>query len=85
MLIAMKMANIKDVKDRLSAFVEAASRGEEVVICRRNVPVARLVAVASPPQNRTQLGWAQGEGTIRDDLQGPFIPEGEWHLRPAND
>jgi len=45
----MKMANIKDVKDRLSAFVEAESRGEEVVICHRNVPVARLVAVASPP------------------------------------
>jgi len=76
----MKVANLKEVKDRLSAFVEAASRGEEVMICRRNVPVARLVPVVSPPENRTQLGWARGEGTIHDDLQGPFIPEGEWHM-----
>ncbi len=80
MLMAMKVANINEVKDRLSAFVEAASGGEEVVICRRNVPVARLVAVESVSENRTRLGWAKGEGAIHDDLQGPFIPEDGWRM-----
>jgi len=44
------------------------------------VPVARLVPVASPPENHTRLGWAKGEGTIHDDLQGAFIPEDEWRM-----
>ena len=78
--MAMKVANIKEVKDRLSLFVEAASRGEEVVICRRNIPVARLVALESQPENHTRLGWAKGEGTIQDDLQGGFIPEDDWEM-----
>jgi len=79
-VVAMKIANLKEVKDRLSLFVEAARGGEEVVICRHNVPVARLVAVESPPENHTRLGWAKGEGTIHDDLQGPFIPEDGWRM-----
>lgn len=82
--VAMKVANIKEVKDRLSRFVEAASRGEEVVICRQNMPVARLVALESPPENHTRLGWAKGEGAIHDDLQGAFIPEDDWHLLGGN-
>jgi len=79
-LSAVKVVDIQELKDRLSAFVEAASRGEEVVICRHDVPVARLVAVESPAENRTCLGWAKGEGTIHDHLQGAFIAGDEWHM-----
>ena len=76
----MKKANIHQVKDHLSSFVDAALRGEEVVICRRNVPVAHLVAIRPTHENRTRLGWAIGEGKLHDDLQGPFIPEEDWQM-----
>ena len=36
--------NIADLKARLSEFVEYAEKGEEVVVCRRNRPVARLAS-----------------------------------------
>ena len=38
----MIRVNISEAKARLSALLDAAVRGEQVVLCRRNVPVAEL-------------------------------------------
>jgi prevent-host-death family protein len=38
----MIMVNIADAKARLSEYIEAVSKGEAVVICRHNRPVAEL-------------------------------------------
>ena len=46
----MFMVNIAEAKARLSEFVDAVARGERVVICNRNKPVAELRPVA---QERT--------------------------------
>jgi prevent-host-death family protein len=43
------MINIADLKARLSEFVGMAEAGEEVLVCRRNLPVARLVPLAAAP------------------------------------
>jgi antitoxin (DNA-binding transcriptional repressor) of toxin-antitoxin stability system len=41
----MIMVNIADAKAKLSEYVEAAGRGETVVLCRHNRPVAELKAI----------------------------------------
>lgn len=41
----MIMVNIAEAKAKLSEFVEAAARGEQVIICKHNRPVAELRAV----------------------------------------
>ena len=41
----MIMVNIADAKAKLSAYLEAVSQGETVVICRHNRPVAELRAI----------------------------------------
>lgn len=79
-MLAMKTANISEVKDHLSEFVDSVEAGNEILICRRNVPVARLIPIEKKVLNRTQLGWSKGRGRIHDDLQGPFIPEKDWHM-----
>lgn len=43
----MILVNIYEAKARLSEFIEAASRGEQVLICRHNRPVAELRPVAA--------------------------------------
>ena len=43
----MIMVNIYEAKTRLSECIEAASRGEQVLICRHNRPVAELRPVAA--------------------------------------
>lgn len=39
------MVNIADAKAKLSEYIEAVSKGEAVVICRHNRPVAELRAI----------------------------------------
>jgi prevent-host-death family protein len=41
----MIMVNIYEAKSRLSEFIEAATQGERVVICKHNQPVAELRAI----------------------------------------
>src|SRR5271165_3845842 len=39
----MKTVNISDLKARLSAHIQVVKNGEEVLVCDRNKPVARIV------------------------------------------
>lgn len=40
--MVMIMVNIAEAKAKLSDFVEAVTRGEQVIICKHNRPVAEL-------------------------------------------
>jgi prevent-host-death family protein len=61
--------NVYEAKTQLSKLLEAASRGEEVVIARNGEPVARLVAYTAA---RRAPGAARGRGRLTaaffDDL-----------------
>jgi prevent-host-death family protein len=74
-IMTMIMVNIHEAKARLSEFVEAASRGERVMICNRNRPVAELRPVAQPSVER-RLGTAAGSVTIRPSFFEP-LPDDE--------
>jgi len=39
----MRTVNIADLKARLSAHIRYVQRGEEVLVCERNKPVARII------------------------------------------
>ena len=58
---------LKESKATLSALVERASRGEEVVITVRGVPKARLCPITDSPSGNSQErhGWGQRLGEIR--------------------
>lgn len=43
----MTSVNLADAKAKLSALIERAERGEDIVITRHGRPVARLTAMAS--------------------------------------
>lgn len=53
--------NIAEAKARLSALIEAAERGEEIVLARAGKPVARITAYAAKPARRfgvlKDMGW----------------------------
>src|SRR5258706_15378676 len=40
----MRIVNISDLKARLSSHIEMVKNGEEVLVCDRNKPVARIVS-----------------------------------------
>lgn len=86
MFMAMSKAiNVADLKNHLSEHLDAVEKGEEIVVCRRNVPFARITAMP-PRRNRTKLGFDRGRIRIRGDLTGPALPENEWNaLRDDRD
>jgi prevent-host-death family protein len=67
--------NMLEAKTQLSKLVEAALRGEEVVIANRGKPVVRLVKAVAPPVKRVAGAW-QGLMTERE-LDRAFSPEVE--------
>jgi antitoxin (DNA-binding transcriptional repressor) of toxin-antitoxin stability system len=80
-ILAMKTANIGDLKDNLSKFINFVEKGEVIEICKRNIPIALLVPQGSKKTpNRTQLGCGVGTVQVKGDLTEPLIPEDSWEM-----
>ncbi len=63
------VVNIYDAKTRLSALIAQVERtGEEVIIRRHNVPVAKLVPFRPALPPRRLGGWGDGAVVIADDF-----------------
>ena len=76
--IDMKIANIAELKNRLSEFLSYVERGEEIEVRKRNIPIARVVPIAKVPPNRTDLGCGLNTVAIKGDLTQPLIDESNW-------
>jgi prevent-host-death family protein len=59
--------NISEAKAELSALIEAVSKGEEVLIGKAGVPVAKLVRYTGSVTKRMP-GALKGQITIHDDF-----------------
>lgn len=60
---SMHHPNVHEVRENLAEYLAAAERGEEVLICRRNQPVARLVAIERAPARKPRpIGKATDAG-----------------------
>ncbi len=66
------MVNVHEAKTQLSRLLEAASRGEDVVIARNGEPVARLVPMSLAPR---VPGAARGRGRLTEEFFAP-LPDG---------
>src|SRR5439155_25234292 len=60
----MNKANIFEVKARLSEYLDRAARGERIVICRHNKPVAELRAVEEVRTDPRPIGPLPGRPTF---------------------
>jgi prevent-host-death family protein len=64
--------NIHQAKTHFSRLLQRVAAGEEVVIARAGVPVARLVAVEPKQGKARPLGFARGEVWVADDFDAPL-------------
>lgn len=70
----IKTYNVHEAKTNLSKLLERTADGEEIIIARAGVPVARLVPVMTPSTERP-LGSEQGAVLIADDFDAPLPPD----------
>ena len=77
----MKATNIADLKNNLSKILSYVEKGESVQICKRNIPIAKIVPIDKKTEkNRTRLGCGIGSVQIKADLTEPMIPEESWEM-----
>jgi prevent-host-death family protein len=70
----MKIVSIYEAKTHLSALVERAHRGEEIIVAKGGKPVARLVPLEDKAPVRKPGRW-KNKGWIADDFGEPLPPE----------
>ncbi|MGH7912422.1 MAG: type II toxin-antitoxin system Phd/YefM family antitoxin [Candidatus Dormibacteraceae bacterium] len=64
------VVGVHEAKTHLSRLLERVEAGEEIVITRRGVEVARLIAASSP--GRRQFGQFAGQFTVPEDFDEPL-------------
>lgn len=72
----MRQVAVREAKNQLSRLLAAVEQGEDVVILRGRVPVARLVAFAAPAPRRPA-------GALRGHIDAPadaFAPMSDAEL-----
>lgn len=84
MFMAMSTTvNVAEFKDRFSELLAQVEKGGEIILCRRNVPVARIEPLRKPVLKKGRggvVGCMKGTVQILGDLTEPCIPEEDWDL-----
>lgn len=73
----MKVANIAELKNRLSHYLEDVRRGEEVLIRDRNRPIAKIVPLRGLDEYDTEDVQLVAEGVLRLP-QNEKLPASSW-------
>jgi prevent-host-death family protein len=68
----MQLVNIHEAKTRLSKLLEQVRAGEDVIIAKAGVPIARLVPYTPPKRNIAPPGAMKGEIWIAEDFDEPM-------------
>jgi antitoxin (DNA-binding transcriptional repressor) of toxin-antitoxin stability system len=69
--------NIHEAKTHLSRYLARIKRGETIVLCKRNVPVAEIRPIVPPPRGKRPIGLYKGKFKV---AAGFFKPLPDWLL-----
>jgi prevent-host-death family protein len=68
------VVNVHEAKTNFSKLLRRVALGEEVIIAKAGVPIAKLVRVVAKTEKR-QLGFLKGEIWMADDFDAPLPPD----------
>ena len=71
-LADQRLVNVHQAKTDLSQLLREMEQGQEVVIARLSVPIARLVAWQAPSQPVAAPGAMRGQIQLSDDFDAPL-------------
>ena len=69
--MTMNQINVAEAKARLSHYLDKVGKGETVIICRRNVPIAELRPIPARLRQPRPVGIDRGM-TIPDSFFDPL-------------
>jgi antitoxin (DNA-binding transcriptional repressor) of toxin-antitoxin stability system len=57
----MLKLNIHEAKTHLSRYLDELAKGEIIILCKRNIPIAEIRPIHPQRKDRRPLGLAKGE------------------------
>ena len=66
--------NVHEAKTHLSRYLDRLLRGEIIILCRRNVPIAEIRALPAQRTRKRPIGLARGEFEVPPSFFEP-LPE----------
>ena len=67
--------NIHDAKTHLSRYLDRLSRGEHILLCKRNVPIAEIRPLPKTLEKKRPIGRAKGRFEISEAFFDPLPSE----------
>ena len=64
--------NVHEAKTHLSRYLNLLSKGEQIVLCRRNVPIAEIRLIKSARTDRRPVGLAKGRFEVPPEFFEPL-------------
>lgn len=64
----MIQLNIHEAKTNLSKYLKEITEDKPILLCKRNVPVAKIVVLKEKSSLERQIGLAKGEFTVPDEF-----------------
>jgi antitoxin (DNA-binding transcriptional repressor) of toxin-antitoxin stability system len=71
-LWAMIRLNIYEAKTHLSRYLKRLAKGERIILCRRNVPIAEISPLPAPETKPRPIGLARGRLTVPPSFFEPL-------------
>ena len=73
--MTMIRLNIHEAKTHLSRYLAKLKKGETIILCRRNEPIAEIRPLPSPPSRKRSVGLAKGRLTVPKEFFEPLPDE----------
>jgi antitoxin (DNA-binding transcriptional repressor) of toxin-antitoxin stability system len=67
--------NVHEAKTHLSRYLERLERGETIILCRRNIPIAEIRPLPRPRRTKRPIGLAKGKFKVPPGFFEPLPAE----------
>ena len=64
--------NVHDLKTHLSHYLELIEKVESILLCKRNVPIAKILRLPKPRSGKRPIGLGKGEFTVTEKFFEPL-------------
>lgn len=71
----MVEVNIHEAKTHLSKYLQQVERGETIVLCRHNKPIAEIRSIRKRPSKRRTFGQCKGQFRLGPEFFEPLPAE----------
>lgn len=67
--------NVHEAKTHLSRYLDKLARGETIVLCKRNIPIAEIRPIPQARKTKRPIGLSKGKFKVPRRFFEPLPPE----------